>query len=231
VLSVTASSVDFQIHTPIYWERHSWHRVFVGWDLNNSDNQDRLILIVDGTEGGVIRYGTGLIYGTGVLYGQPTVWGSATVGTTASRNLLADINLTDFFSTIYIGADFANRYPAMVKIDNLRFSDSLRTLTYVGGTGPGQSIAKDLLYTSNLNTAQPVISDALTSALYDFDTDQALVEYLATVKNASSGIFDFNVEIIDTFSLADTTLIHDLIISLVDRLKPAHTRAYVSFTK
>ena len=231
VFSITASGVDFQIRGPIYWKKNTWHRVFVGWDLNNSDNQDRMILMVDGSETGIVRYGTGLTYGTNVLYGQPTVWGSADAGTTVARNILADINLLDTFNTIHVGADFTGQYTALAKMDNIRFSDELRDITYLGGSGPGQLIGRDLLYTSNINTAQPVVSDALTRLLLDFDTTQAEVENLAVVRNASSGIFDFYVDVIDSFSLADTTLIHDLITALINRLKPAHTRAFVSFSK
>ena len=54
---------------------------------------------------------------------------------------------------------------------------------------------------------------------------------MAVVRNKSRGIFDFYVEVIDTFELADTTLIQELIVNLINRLKPAHTRAFVSFTK
>ena len=56
VLAVTASNVDYQISTPIFWKKNTWHRIFAGWDLNNSDNQDRLIFMVDGSETGTIRY-------------------------------------------------------------------------------------------------------------------------------------------------------------------------------
>jgi len=231
VLYVSASGVEYQIRAPIYWKKNSWHRVFVGWDLNNEDNQDRLVLMVDGIETGIIRYGTGLLYGSGHLYGSPTVWGSATAGTTAARNILADINLEDLFNTIHIGADFTGQFPAMARMDNLRISSELRTITYLGGSGPGQSIGRDIFYTSNLNTAQPVISDALTRLLLDFNTTQTEVENLATVRNMATGIFDFFVEVIDTFELADTDLIHQLITDLVQELKPGHTRAFVSFTK
>ena len=116
-------------------------------------------------------------------------------------------------------------------MDNMRFSNVLRTITYVGGSGPGQLIGKDLLYTSNTSAAQPVVSDAYTRLLLDFDTTQTRIENLAEIRNAATGIFDFYVTVIDTFSLADTTLIHNLITSLINRLKPAHTRAFVSFTK
>ncbi len=228
---VTASDTDFQIRTPIHWKKSTWHRIFVGWDFNNTDNQDRLILMVDGVETGVIRYGTGLKYGAGHLYGSPTVWGSATAGTISARNILANIDLLDAFSTVNIGADFTGQFTALARMDNLRISSELRSITYLGGTGPGQNIGRDLLYTSNLNTAQPVISDALTRLLLDFDTDQELVEYLATLRDEATGIFDFFVEVIDTFSLIDNTLAQQLLTDLISTLKPAHTRAFVSFTK
>jgi hypothetical protein len=231
VFSITASEVDFQIRAPIYWKKNTWHRVFIGWDLNNTDNQDRMIMMVDGSETGVIRYGTGLIYGTNVLYGQSTVWGSANVGTSVARNILADINLLDNFNTIHVGADFTGQFTALARMDNIRFSNTLRNIIYLGGTGPGSLLGKDLLYTSNVNAAQPVISDTLTSLLLDFDTPQTEVEYLAVVRNAASGIFDFYVDVIDTISLGDTEIIHSLITSLINRLKPAHTRAFVSFSK
>lgn len=239
VFSVTASGVDYQISVPVYWKKNTWHRVWAGWDLNNSDNQDRLIFMVDGTEGGTIRYGTGLIYGTGVLYGQKTVWGSADVGTTISRNILADINLLDSFNTINIGADFTEQFTALARMDNIRFSTALRPVTYLGatvldtvvGSGPGRLIAKDLLYTANSNTALPVIEDALTGLLLDFNTTESEVEYLAQIRDASTGIFDFFVEVIDTFELVDTELAHQLITDLINEIKPSHTRAFVSFTK
>jgi hypothetical protein len=231
VLLVTATGVDYQISAPIYWKKNTWHRVFVGWDLNNTDNQDRLILIVDGLEAGTIRYGTGLRYGTGVLYGQPTVWGSARVGTMVARNILADINMNDIFNTIHIGADFTEQFSALARIDNMRFSSQLRDITYLGGSGPGQLIGRDLLFTSNVETAQPVIEDAFTRLLLDFNTEQTSVENLATIRDEATGIFDFFVSVIDTFDLAGTDLIKSLIVKLMNRIKPAHTRAFVDFIK
>jgi hypothetical protein len=229
VLLVTASGTDYQISAPVYWKKNTWHRVVVGWSLNNSDNQDRLVLMVDGAERGVVRYGTGFRYGSGIRYGMPTVWGSARAGTTASRNILADINLTDFFATVNIGGDFTGLMPAMARIDNLRFSNQMRPVTYLGGSGPGQLIGHDLLYTSNTDTAQPVIEDALTTLLLDFDTDSSLVENLIAVHDAAAGIFDFFVSVIDSFHQIPNQEVRDLIVDLVNRLKPAHTRAFVDF--
>jgi hypothetical protein len=115
----------------------------------------------------------------------------------------------------------------------------LRPIIYLGATepdtivseGPGRLIGQDLLYTSNTNTALPVISDALTGLLLNFDTTQEEVEYLAQVRDAATGIFDFFVEVIDTFELIDTALAHQLVEDLINRIKPSHTRAFVSFTK
>lgn len=230
-LLVTASGTDYQIRTPVYWKKNTWHRVFMGWDLNNIDNQDRLVLMVDGTETGLIRYGTGLKYGVGNIYGSPSVWGSGSVGTTVARNILSDINLYDIFNVINIGADFTEQFPAMAKMDNIRFSSEMRKFLYLGGTGPGQFIGKDIIYTSNLNTAQPVISDALTRLLLDFDTTQEVVEYLATVRDQTTGIFDFYVNIIDTFSLINNDLSKNLLSDLIRKLKQSHTRAHINFIK
>ena len=229
VLLVTASGVDYQISAPVYWKKNTWHRVFVGWSLNNADNQDRLVLMVDGAERGVIRYGTGLRYADGSIYGMPTVWGQARAGTLASRNILADINMKDFFATVNIGADYTGLFPAMVRMDNLRFSDQMRSFFYLGGSGPGQLIGHDLLYTSNANTAQPVIEDALTTLLLDFDSDNSLVEHLIAVHDGAAGIFDFFVTVIDSFSQIPNQDVEDLIEQLINRLKPAHTRAFVDF--
>lgn len=229
VLFVTASGVDYQISAPVYWKKNTWHRVWVGWSLNNSDNQDRLVLMVDGAERGVIRYGTGLKYGLAGRYGMPSVWGQARAGTIASRNILADINMTDFFSTVQVGNDFSGHFPAMARMDNLRFSSQMRPILYLGGRGPGQLIGNDLLYTSNVNTAQPVIEDALTTLLLDFDTDSSLVEHLAAVHDSAAGIFDFFVTVIDSFRLIPNQDVRNLIVKLINRLKPAHTRAFVDF--
>lgn len=231
VLYVSASGVEYQISSPIYWKKNSWHRVLVEWSLNNVDNQDRLILMVDGTEAGIIRYGTGLLYGSGFEYGQQNIWGSADIGTVSSRNILADINLLDIFNTIYIGSDYTEKFSAMARLDNIRFSSEARAIVYLGGQGPGQLIGKDLLFSSNINVVYPVIEDAITRLLLDFDTEVKEVDYLAITRNKERGIFDFYVEVIDTFNLASDELVKELIVNLINRLKPAHTRAFVSFIK
>jgi hypothetical protein len=230
-LYVSASGVEYQINAPIYWKKNSWHRVMVEWSLNNTDNQDRLALLVDGSEAGIIRYGTGLLYGSGVVYGQQNIWGSENVGTASARNILADINLLDTFNTIHVGADYTEEFTALARMDNIRFSSEPRAMVYMGGTGPGRLLGKDLLYTRNVNVAHPVISDALTRLLLDFDTDQTENEYLAIIRDKTNGIFDFYVDVIDSFALVQTDLVKELIISLINQLKPAHTRAFISFTR
>jgi len=228
-LLVVAGGSEFQIRTSVFWKKNSWHRIHITWDLNNTDNQDTLRMLVDGVEGGIIRYGTGLLYGL-VMYGQPTVWGQGLVGTSVSRNLLSDINLTDFFNKIYIGADFTEQFPAMAKIDNLRFSDSSRGVRLLGGTGPGSLLGYDFLYTSNVNTANPVVTDALTTYLADFTTTQEEVENIAITRDAGYGIFDFTVKVLDSFKfLENDPKARALVPDLIQRIKPAHTRAFVEF--
>jgi hypothetical protein len=129
-----------------------------------------------------------------------------------------------------IKRDNCSKDQALARMDNMRFSNVRRPITYLGGSGPGQLLARDLLYTSNLNSAQPVVSDALTRLLLDFDTTQEEVAYLATVRDVT-GYFDFDVNVIDTFDLAGTELIQSLIKDLINRIKPAHTRGFVKYTK
>lgn len=226
-LFVSASGVEYQISMPVYWKRNTWHRIYAAWDLNNTDNRDRLVFLVDGVERGIIKYGTGLLYGTGVKYAMPTIFGTSDIGTTISRNILADINLTDFFNTVFIGGDYTGQYPALAKMDNIRFSNSFRSIRYLGGSGPGSLLGQDLLFTSNTNTANPVVSDALTTLLLDFNNIPSLVK-LAQVRNEATGIFDFFVKVFDSFDLTNDD-IKTLIEKLIKRLKPAHTRAFLTY--
>ena len=227
-LFVSASEIDYQISIPVFWKRNTWHKIYAGWNLNNEDNQDRLVFIVDGFERGIIRYGTGFSYGSGYLYGTPTVFGSNKVGTTMSRNILADINLTDIFNSVHIGNDFTGQYPAMAKMDNIRFSNSFRSLKYLGGTGAGSLLGQDLTYSSNLNTVLPVISDAFTTLLLNFNNNEEIVD-LTQIHDASSGIFDFFVKIFDSFNKIPGVDSRELLVTLINRLKPSHTRAFISY--
>ena len=215
-----ASGVEHLLTVSVDWERHTWHRVMVMWRTNSTDNNDRLRLFVDGNERGTIKYGTGLIYGTGIVYGQ------AEIRSGVNRFLVNNIDLTDTFSKIFIGTDSLRSHNARALLDNIRFStiERLQSIKIVGDD------TIDVNYTANTDLAQPVIEDLFTTHLLDFDKESDVVEFFATIINQERGIFRFEVEVIDSFDrIAGNTVLEDLLVELIETIKPAHTEAIVTF--
>ena len=219
---VKANDVEHLITVPVSWEHNTWHRVMVMWKMNSPDNQDRLRLFVDGAERGTIRYGTGLIYGTGVIYGQEEVRSGT------NRFLVDNIDLTDTFARIYIGSDAFSLKSARARMDNIRFSEVQR-LQAIKVTSTG---TMDINWSANTEFAIPVVEDLYTTKLLDFDSTEADVEYLATIVNAERGIFRFKIEVIDSFDkVIGNTELEELLVDLINTIKPAHTEAIISFVE
>jgi hypothetical protein len=179
-------------------------------------------LFVDGSERGTIKYGTGLIYGTGVVYGQ------AEVRPGVNRFIVDNIDLRDTFSRIFVGADVFGAHGARARIDNLRFSE-IERLQSIRVTS---NDTIDVNYVANTELAIPLVEDSSTTKIFDFNKTEADIEFLATIINAERGIFRFEVEVIDSFDkvIGNTTL-EQLLVDLINTIKPAHTEAIIKFTK
>ncbi len=219
---VKASGVEHLLSVSTVWDRHTWHRIMVMWKTNSSDGQDRLRLFVDGEERGTIRYGTGLIYGTGVIYGQEEIRSGA------DRFLVDNIDLTDVFSTIYLGSDITSNNGASAKMDNIRFSEiqRLETIKVVSST------TIDVNYYQNTLLAIPVTEDVYTTKIFNFDDDSSNVIYLATVVNKERGIFRFKVKVIDSFDrVIGNTELENLLVTLINTIKAAHCEAIVEYIR
>ena len=112
-------------------------------------------------------------------------------------------------------------------MDNLRFSREARDYPR---DSSGNII--DPNYSSNTNTVKPVIEDDLTTLILDFGYDIYKTDNFATVIDPKLGIFNFDIEVIDDLdrvvSVNDGE-IEDLIVLLVNKLKPAHCNALVKF--
>lgn len=215
-----ASEVEHLITVPVSWDRHSWHRIMVMWKTNSVTNTDRLRLFVDGSEIGTIKYGTGLIYGTGVIYGQ------AEVRPGQNRFLVSNIDLLDTFSRIYIGSDIHRLNGARALLDNIRFS-SVQRLKSIRNTS---NDIIDTNYNSNTDVAVPVVRDLNTTAIYNFEFTEEDIEFLATVVNASRGIFKFKVEVIDSFNRVNgNDFLIGLLETLINTIKPAHSEAVITY--
>jgi hypothetical protein len=116
----------------------------------------------------------------------------------------------------------------MAVMDNLRISNEQRLLSIRSTT----TDTIDVNYVANTSEANPMFEDSMTTGIYDFDIVYNTVDYLATVINANRGIFRFKVEVIDSFDrVIGNSELEQLLIDLINIIKPAHTEAIITFSK
>lgn len=217
VFNVRASDTDYQVRRQIFWAEDTWHRVRVTWKFNRSDNQDEIRLFIDGEEGGVILFGSGLLFGQGAVFGQ----GSAGIN---SATVVSDINFTDPINQFYIGSDYLKANTAQARIDNLRISNISRNPLTVAGE------PKDINYSSNQSIVYPVIEDLYTTYLLDFNTLITKNEDFALLRDAAYGIFNFDIDIIDSFDIVSSdTKVQQVLEELISALKPAASKVTLTY--
>lgn len=222
VFGITAGGIDNVVAADVNWKKNTWHRVKVSYKTNSPGN-DFLRISVDGEEGGIIRYGTGLIYGTNYVYGQYAQ------GQGAKDAIDYRIPLADDLRIISVGSDVFGSKSALSRMDNIRFSRIIRT---DARDALGNLI--DSNYSENLNTVQPVVEDDATTFILDFNANGERIDNFIRVVDPQNGIFNFSIDVFDNFDKVigiNNGQIEDLIVELVNRLKPAHTNAYVKFKK
>lgn len=222
VFAITANGVDNVIASDINWKKNTWHRIKLTY-RTNSNGDDFIRIFVDGRDGGYIRYGTGLIYGTGYVYGQYIFEEGA------PKAIDYRIPLKDDLRLIAVGSDIYGDHSAYGRMDNIRFSRIIRN-----DARDVNGVLVDANYSDNTNTVRPVVKDDATTMLLDFNASGEKVDNFTTVIDPKNGVFNFKIDVIDNFDKVigiNDGLIEDLIVELVDTLKPAHTNAYVKFKK
>ena len=217
--NIHSGSIDYQVRQPVFWARDTWHRVKATYLFNSANNQDEIRLFVDGEERGVILFGTGLVFGT------ETVFGQGLAGLVETR-LITDINFTDPINNIYIGSDFMGVNGAEARMDNFKISDIRQPSFILAGQ------AKDINYSSNTSVLFPAITDAFTTFLMDFDQLVTKVDDFAILRDELFGIFNFTLEIIDSFGIViDNAKLKQVLESLIFALKPAQSRVTLEYIK
>lgn len=217
--NVVSGGIDYQVRQPVFWSRDTWHRVRATFLFNAANHRDEIRLFVDGEERGVILFGTGLIFGT------ETVFGQGLAGLTNTR-LITDINFTDPINQIYIGSDFTSNNGAQARIDNFKISDIRQPSIIIAGQ------AKDPNYSSNNSILFPVIPDAFTTFLMDFDQLIQETTDFAVLRDELFGIFNFTLKIIDSFGIViDNAKLKQVLESLIFALKPAQSKATLEYIK
>lgn len=219
VFNVRANNLDYQVRQPIFWQRDSWHRVQATYKFNRADNQDELRLFIDGEEKGIILFGNGILFGQGLIFGQ------AFAGNQTGA-LITDINFKDPINEFFIGSDYFQTKFANARIDNLRLSNIARSPVSVSG----QPV--DINFSSNLDIVFPVIEDAFTTYLLNFDSLINKVTDFTILRNEKFGIFNFTLNIIDSFGIVSSNAkIKQVLESLIVALKPAQSKVIINYTK
>lgn len=215
--NVHSGSIDYQVRQPVFWARDTWHRVKATFLFNSANNRDEIRLFVDGEERGVILFGTGLVFGT------ETVFGQGLAGLTETR-LITDINFTDPINNIYIGSDYLSANTAQARIDNFKISNIRQPSFILAGQ------AKDINYSSNTSILFPVITDAFTTFLMDFDQLITEIDDFAILRDELYGIFNFTLQIIDSFGIVmDNAKLKQVLEALIFALKPAQSKVDLEY--
>ena len=174
-------------------------------------------LFIDGYHYGNLTYGS-------QLYGGPAVYGAAYPGD--GYGLLTNITLKDNFNQFYIGGDFNEKQTIFGLIDNVRISNISRPIY----KPYGEPI--DINYNSNLSVIYPVTSDLYTTYLLESDLDRRLNEDFVVLKNKNNGLFDFEVNIIDSFDIVSgSERVKQILEKLIKTLKPANSRVFIDYLK
>jgi len=211
--SIVASENEYSIAYPIRWLRNTWHRVMVTWHTNSISGQDSMRLFVDGIEGGVLTWGS-----PGFSWGSGIIWGSATVGTPGSNALSDNIDLEDTFAELYIGNSFSGNNPASARFDNIRFSNTEKQPVLIGNA------AYDVNYNSNIDTVLPVVEDNFTTLLLNFNKNLEQSNFLANLYSENTPLNAFVVNVNDSFGILEQKRYRDLLLKLIERMKPSHTK-------
>jgi len=145
--------------------------------------------------------------------------------TNSSSVLNGIISITDSLEQIYIGSRYDGFNSCLSRIDNFRISKNDR-LQIKDSSGN----YLDLNYSANLNTILPVKEDLYTSYINDFEIFENNNNYV-TITDLIRGIYEFDIEVVDDFGKINSSEIEDLIVYLVNRLKPSHTNVLVKFKR
>jgi len=213
--NIRANEVDYQVRSPIFWVRNTWHRVKVSYKINGGTTADELHLFLDGYERGNILFGSDLLFGQGLIYGSSFA---------GPNQVKYNIKFTDAINQFFIGSDYNRGNSAYCLIDNLRISNISRPLYQPFGE------PLDPNYSSNTTMIYPITEDLNTTLLLNFDTLISKNEDFVTLNNRASGLADFSVTISDSLDIIDdNSKIKEVLETLIKSFKPANSRCYIIY--
>lgn len=212
IFRIINGDTEYYIPFEVDWDRNSWHRIYFSYAANTK--QDFMRAIIDG------------ISSENIYYKETE---NNDFSEYPEENIVSKLVLTmsEQFSEINIGNNISKDCIALSRIDNFRISKSARKITRdITGSIIDQN------YSSNLSSVNPVKEDDLTTILLDFDYENSDETNIATISDPVYGMFNFDINIIDAFDrtkIMNQEYVEDLLVELINRIKPAHTNALVKF--
>lgn len=222
--SITASGTNYVVRAPTLWSHDTWHRVKASYKVNGGAGHDEMRLFLDGYEFVNITYDSNILYGD-----FPIIYGLAVPGGakfTDGYSVPANIQFKDPINELYIGTQYTGESPIFSLLDNFRISNISRPIYAPYGE------PLDVNYSSNLSTVFPVTEDLFTTYLMNFDEMVVLNEDFAVLKNRKTGLFDFSVNILDSFGIVNSNIkSQEALEALIKILKPANSRVFIQYTR
>lgn len=213
---VMASYTDFTLKGPMVFSSNTWHRIKASYKFNSGKSTDEMRLWIDGYEIGNVRAGN-FVPGpnsaaAGVIVGNGGIKGS--------------INFKDPINEFTIGSQYDNTAPAFCSMDNVRISNIFRPLYAPYGEN------LDVNYSKNLSVVFPATEDLYTTYLSDNNTTIEKINDFTNLLSKNNGNFDFYVNIFDSFGIVDSSAkVKEILEKLINLLKPASSRAFLSYIK
>lgn len=220
---ITASGQDYVVRGPTKWAQGTWHRIKASYKINSGIGVDKLRLFLDGYQYNNVTFGSGLIFGK-----YPIVLGSSMAGdgywAGDGYGFTSTIRFKDQINNLFIGSQYTGESSIFALMDNFRISSISRPIYAPYGE------PLDVNWTSNIDMALPVTKDLYTTYLLDFDTISVLNEDFAILKNRSTGLFDFSVNIFDSFGIVnDNIKSKEALENLIKVLKPANSKVFITY--
>lgn len=212
IFRIISKGSEYYIPVDIDWNRDTWHRVLFSYSANSK--KDFMFAIVDGISHEDVFYKTASYNDNDdYLSGEP-----------AEK---IKLSLNEQFSEIMIGDNIFKDNIAKSRINNLRISRIARKIIR---DSSGKII--DQNYSDNIAQISPVSRDDLTTFLLEFNSDKKISNYIARIIDPVSGIFNFDINIYDSFDIVsgeNREYVEDLLVELINRLKPSHSNAIINF--
>lgn len=215
VFQIVSGEKIFALRQPIFWERHSWHRIMAIYSCNKLENKDYLRLFIDGEERANLLFGTGIVFGTGSIFGTTN---------NISGGLKGNILFSDTINYLNFGSESDGQNSGFCAIDNIRLSNVARQPTIIAGT------SKDLNYHSNSEFRFPVTEDLYTTIIFDFDFLTKKKDDLTLLKNRNYGLSNFEIQVIDSFDIVlSDEKVKKILETIIGLIKPAHSKVKISY--